>query len=135
MENSNNFEGIQWYRNGEEIRGAAGTKNPLIVSRNGLYTAASVSVNQCLNRISDDKGYTVQREDFTFVSYRNSETTIVIENTLEVAAEVNIINALGRVMYAGEVQPGYNEVPFSSKGMHILHFFGHGDKHVIKVVY
>lgn len=135
VENRSNFDSIQWYRNGEEIQGAAGVDNPLIVARNGLYTVASVSENQCVNKISDEKGYTVNREDFTFVSYRNSPTTIVIENSLEVAAEVNIISSLGRVMYAGEVQPGYNELSFSYKGIYVLHFFGHDRRYVIKVAY
>ncbi|MDF1571348.1 MAG: S8 family serine peptidase [Bacteroidales bacterium] len=135
VENSNNFAGIQWYRNGEPIPGAAGLVSPLIISRNGLYTAASVSENQCINRISDDKGYTMSRGDFTFVSFRNSPTTIVIENTLEVAAEVNIISSLGRVMYVREVQPGHNEIPFSEQGIYLLHFFGYGSKQVVRVVY
>ena len=135
VENRNNFKDIQWYRDGEPIEGDAGITNPLIVSRNGKYTVASISDNQCVNLMSDDKGYTMEREAFTFVSYRNSETTVVIENTLEVAAEVNIITTLGRVAYAGQVQPGFNEIAFRNKGVHVLHFFGHGDKHVIRVVY
>lgn len=135
VENRNNFDDIQWYRDGEIVAGAAGTYNPLIVSRNGRYTVASVSENRCFNLISDDQGYLMQRDEFSFVSYRNSASTIVIENTLEAAAEVNIISTLGRVMYAGEVQPGYNEIPFMNKGVHVLHFFGHGDKHVVKVIY
>lgn len=135
VQNSSNFEGIQWYLDGMEIPGTAGTVNPLIISRNGLYTAASVSEKQCINRISDDKGYTMRREEFTFDSYRNSPSTIVIENTLEVTTEVNIISTLGRVVYAGKVQPGYNEVSFSEQGIYLLHFFGHGSKHVSKVFY
>lgn len=135
VENRNNFLDIQWYRDGMEIPAGAGAENSLIISRNGLYTAASVSENQCINRISDDKGYTMRREAFAFVSYRNSPTTIVIENSLEVAAEVNILSLLGRVMYAGEMQPGYNEVAFNEQGVYLLHFFGHGSKHVIKVAY
>ncbi len=135
VENRNNFKDIQWYRDSEQIEGDAGVTNPLIVSRNGKYTVASISDNQCVNLMSDDRGYTMEREAFTFVSYRNSETTVVIENTLEVAAEVNIITTLGHVAYAGQVQPGFNEIAFRNKGVHMLHFFGHVEKHVIKVVY
>lgn len=135
VQNNNNFDDIQWYRDGETVAAPAGNTNPLIVSRNGRYTVASVSENKCFNLISEEKGYQMQRDAFTFVSYRNSETTIVIENTLQVPAEVNIISSLGRVVYAGEVQPGYNEIPFSSTGVYLLHFFGHADKHVVKVLY
>jgi hypothetical protein len=133
--NRNNFDGIQWYRNGEAVEGEVGTNNPLIVSRNGLYTVASVSEKQCFNRIGEEKGYTMSREEFTFVSYRNSGTTIVVENTLTAPAVLNIITMSGQVVYAGEVQPGFNEIPFTNRGAYLLQFNGYTDKFALKVLF
>jgi hypothetical protein len=133
--NADQFAGLQWYHAGEEIKGYQGIRNPLIVSRNGLYTVASISDKECYNVLPDDEGVLIEQDRFTFVSYRKNETTVVIENTLATEAEVRFYSIFGRLEYIGKVQPGYNEVPFSGNGVHLLRFSGFGRKHVIKAAF
>jgi subtilisin family serine protease len=133
--NRDNYAGLQWYRNGVEVMGDAGRQNPLIVSKNGLYTAASISDKECYNVLQEDAGILIEEDRFTFVSYRKNETTVVIENSMGTEAEVRLYSIFGRLEYFGKVQSGYNEVSFAGNGVYLLRFSGYGSKHVIKAAF
>ena len=133
--NADKFDALQWYRDGIEIKGESGTGNPLIVSRNGLYTVASISDKRCINLQEDEDGIEIYKDEFEFIAYRVSETAIAIENSISNEAEVHIYSASGRLEFVGTVQPGYNEIVFPGKGVHLLRLSGYGGQQIIKSLF
>jgi subtilisin family serine protease len=133
--NADKFDALQWYRDGIEIQGESGTGNPLIISRNGLYTVASISDKRCYNLLEDEDGIEIYKDEFEFIAYRVSETAIAIENSINNEANVHIYSVQGRLEFTGTVQPGYNEIVFPGKGVHLVRLSGYGGRQIIKSLF
>lgn len=133
--NEADIEAIQWYLNGIPIDGERGVKKSIIATRNGIYTAASISKQACVNKLGEEEGIEIDLDKFTFIAYRMNESTIVIENTLNSVVGIRIISSYGRVVYIGSVQPGYNEINHSDKGIFLIQYLGFGDSYITKSVF
>ncbi|MCK4700627.1 MAG: CUB domain-containing protein, partial [Bacteroidales bacterium] len=133
--NFSGFKAIQWYRNGLPVPGVNGYSNPFIINLNGLYTVESISDQGCTNLIAAEDGIAVDRKQLVIRTYRINETTIVIENASSSSAGFNIVSLSGKVLLAGEVHPGQNEIRFSDKGIFLIQFYGNGIDQKYKVFF
>ena len=124
--NFSDFEAIQWYRNGLPVPGENGSSNPFIINLNGLYTVESISDQGCTNLIPAEDGIAVDRKQLVIRTYRINKTTIVIENASSSSAGFNIVSLSGKVLLAGEVHPGLNEIRFLDNGIFLIQFYGNG---------
>lgn len=118
--NSAEFESIQWYRNDEMVPGINGTSNPMVVNLNGFYTVESISDKGCRTLISEARGINVNQDQLAFLAYRVSKSTVAIVNSTSRSKDFQIIALTGRVMFAGRLEPGFNEILFPFNGIFVL---------------
>jgi len=133
VSNPEKFDGIQWFFNDKKIAGTAGTTNPIITNRNGIYTVASVDENGCYNKLPVDKGVTIQDNKYNFLAYRNTLSTVIIENSSGSAAIMKVFTITGKLIYTKVVQPGKNEISFSQTGNFAISFVAESTRQSIKV--
>jgi len=120
--NAQEFESIQWYRDGEAIPGQAGRSNPLVVNLNGLYLAESVSDQGCRNLQDENEGIRISTDQLSIRAFRSNPSSIVIQKTSAGNNEFRILDLSGRVLYAGEVAEGRNERWFPYRGIFLIQF-------------
>jgi len=118
--NSSEFSAVQWYRDHIAVPGLNGQSNPLVVNLNGFYTVESVTDKGCRTLIDPDRGISVQNEQLAFLAYRVSKSTVAIRNTTSRTRDFQIVGLSGKVMYAGRLEPGYNEILFPFTGVFVL---------------
>lgn len=132
--NIRDMESIRWYRNGIPVSGAQGASNPLVVNLNGVYWAESVSEDGCTNPESAQVQLEVDRKPLSFLAYRVNETTVVVENTTENAANFRIYSLAGQAVYNGKADPGHTEIGFLGTGVYLFQFTGGGMSQDYKVL-
>jgi hypothetical protein len=118
--NAAEFSAVQWYRNEVAVPGLNGQSNPLVANLNGFYTVESITDKGCRTLIDPDRGINVQLDQLAFLAYRVSKSTVAIQNTTSRSRDFQIVALSGRVMYAGRLEPGYNEILFPYTGVFVL---------------
>jgi hypothetical protein len=131
----NEFESIQWYRNGDPLLGDPGASNPLVVNLNGLYGVETISEEGCRNPGKEADLVKIDQEKLDFLAYRVDETTIIIENTTKNTVDYTLVSLAGHVVMVGKAGPGQNEISFTDKGIYLFWFSGGGTDQKYKVFF
>ncbi len=133
VSNSSDYSLVRWYLNGIPLQGDASLNRSLVANRNGTYSVEGINNEGC-SKLSD-RSIQIDNRKFDFLAYRINETAVVVENSTSAAAVINIVSLSGKVAYAGELSPGYNEIGFSATGLYMIQINQNGVRSSLKTLF
>ena len=133
ISNSAEYTSVRWYLDSEPLQGDANMQTSLVANRNGTYSVEGINDQGCSTLSS--QVIEVDDRTFDYLAYRINESAIVVENATNSSAVINIFSLSGKVSYVGELNPGYNEIEFTSHGIYMIQIDQGGVRSSLKTLF
>lgn len=127
IRNAQVFSDFQWYRDDTEIMSRYARRSDYIAFLPGIYTVSVSNREGCSKRVSAEDGFEIGQPNQVYSVYQGAGGSIVILNSTNAKALVNIYHFSGQIEKISTVDPGYNEIPWDKEGAFIVTVSGPGE--------
>ncbi|MFO7670574.1 MAG: S8 family serine peptidase [Bacteroidales bacterium] len=133
VQNATSFTLIQWYLNGVLIDSPLANGPRYVAYVPGIYSVGVTNRDGCRRLQEPGEGISISGEDNLYSVHAGVGGGLVIYNSTEDPATVNVYNLQGQLQMIQEVDPGYNEVPTTLQGVQLVSVMGRGNLQVFRI--
>ncbi len=127
ISNAQVYSDFQWYRNDTEIESRYARRSDYVAYLPGIYTVSVSNQEGCSKRVPVEDGFEIQQPNQVYSVFQGAGGNIVILNSTNATALVNIYHFSGKIEKITTIGPGYNEIPWDKEGAFIITVSGSGD--------
>ncbi|MFO7935614.1 MAG: S8 family serine peptidase [Bacteroidales bacterium] len=131
--NALQFTGYQWYRNDSIIDSPYARLPEYIAYLPGTYTVSVMNSQGCVNRQDPADGKKIAQQNQAYTAYQGPGGKLIVFNSTNFSATVNIYSFSGRLILIGTISPGYNEIDFGRQGAFIINITGPDNSQTIRL--
>ncbi|MCP4309970.1 MAG: S8 family serine peptidase [Bacteroidetes bacterium] len=133
VQNATDYSLIQWYLNSSLINSPMATGPTYVAYIPGTYSVGVTNRDGCTLLQEWQDGIEISGPDALYAVFAGSDGALIVHNTAETDATLNVYDYQGRLLMIIDIEPGYNEVPTSLTGVCLVSVRGEGKLYVTRL--
>lgn len=133
VQNASSYTLIQWYRDGVIINSPIATGPSYVVYVPGVYSVGVTSREGCSFVQDVDDGFDTSTPVFRYSVYAGSSGNLIVHNTSEAPATVNVYDLSGKLQLIRVVGTGRSEIFSPLSGVQLVSVYGDGNPQVFRI--
>jgi len=135
LQNASTYKSFRWLRNGLPVSSEEGNSDVYVAYIPGIYAVEVTSREGCVLVYPDDRSLNISAPDRLCAAYCGGNGKLVVESHPDMTtdATLKVHDLAGNILINRIINPGYNEIQTTLKGVYIVSVTGWGNEQLFRL--